>query len=352
MANNNTWDQLLGITQAKLAGNAPVERRKLALGQLSPNADQPRKFFESRALTDLVASVKQHGILQPIVVRPHPADAGRFQIVAGERRWLAAQQAGLAEVPVVVRELDDQQALEIGLVENVLREDITPLEEARALQRLIDAFGYSYAKLGERLGKNKAYVDHRVRLLKMPAELQDALDRGVAEGEEARVRRPFTPRHAGVVVQIEDPAARAALIEAVFAEGLSVQQLQERARPRPAAAADGPLAGSSFHGAYGWAAWFYRTMVRDEKLLTLEQAVQKMTAQPASILGVEDRGLLQPGSFADVAIFDPDVFADCETAFEPNRPAVGMRYVLVNGTRAFENGALTDMHGGRVLRHD
>ncbi len=119
-----------------------------------------------------------------------------------------------------------------------------------------------------------------------------------------------------------------------------------------ALALDGPLAGSSFHGAYGWAAWFYRTMVRDEKLLTLEQAVQKMTAQPASILGVKDRGLLQPGSFADIAIFDADVFADFETAFEPNRPAVGMRHVLVNGTRAFEDGALTDRRGGRVLRHN
>ena len=119
-----------------------------------------------------------------------------------------------------------------------------------------------------------------------------------------------------------------------------------------ALALDGPLAGSSFHGAYGWAAWFYRTMVRDAKLLTLEQAVQKMTAQPASILGVKDRGLPQSGAFADIAIFDADVFADFETAFEPNRPAVGMRHVLVNGTRAFEDGALTDRRGGRVLRHN
>jgi N-acyl-D-amino-acid deacylase len=119
-----------------------------------------------------------------------------------------------------------------------------------------------------------------------------------------------------------------------------------------ALALDGPLAGSSFHGAYGWAAWFYRNMVRDKKLLTLEQAVHKMTAQPASILGVKARGLLQPGSFADVAIFDADAFAARETAFEPNRPAVGMRHVLVNGTCAFENGALTDMRRGKVLRRN
>jgi N-acyl-D-aspartate/D-glutamate deacylase len=119
-----------------------------------------------------------------------------------------------------------------------------------------------------------------------------------------------------------------------------------------ALALDGPLADSSFHGAYGWAAWFYRYMVRDQKLLTLEQAVHKLTAQPASILGVEDRGLLEPGSFADVAIFDAESFADRETKFEPNRPAVGMHQVFVNGVRAFENGGVTASRGGRVLRRN
>ena len=119
-----------------------------------------------------------------------------------------------------------------------------------------------------------------------------------------------------------------------------------------ALALDGPLAESSFHGAYGWAAWFYRYMVRDKKLLSLEQAVHKMTAQPASILGVKNRGLLQPGAFADVAIFDADAFADRETQFEPNRPAVGMHQVFVNGRSAFENGALTESRAGRVLRRN
>jgi ParB family chromosome partitioning protein len=236
MTSQGTWDQLLSVTQAKLGGTAPAERRKLPIAHLSPNADQPRKFFDAQALADLVASISVHGVLQPILVRTHPADPGRYQIVAGERRWLAAQQAGLVDVPVVVREMNDQEALELGLVENVLREDITPLEEARALKKLIDAFGYSYAKLGERLGKNKAYVDHRVRLLKMPSEIQDALERGVAEGEEGKVRRPFTPRHAGVVVQLEQAEDRQALIEAVFTEGLSVAETSARLKgPAPAA---------------------------------------------------------------------------------------------------------------------
>lgn len=230
MPDAGTWDQLLGVTQAKLAGNKTTERRKVPVAHVSPNAEQPRKFFDAQALTELTASVTAHGVLQPILVRPHPSDPARYQIVAGERRWLAAQQAGLFEVPVVVRELSDQETLELGLVENVLREDITPMEEARALKRLIDAFGYSYAKLGERLGKNKAYVDHRVRLLKLPPELQNALERGLAEGEEGKVRRPFTPRHAGAVAQLPDEDARVALIEAVFAEGLSVAQTLSRVR--------------------------------------------------------------------------------------------------------------------------
>jgi ParB family chromosome partitioning protein len=227
MNHAGTWDQLLGVTTAKLAGQGPVERRRLPLSHISPNADQPRKFFDAQALADLVGSVAVHGILQPILVRPHPQDPGRYQIVAGERRWLAAQQAGLTDVPVVVRPMTDQEALELGLVENVLREDITPLEEARALKRLIDAFGYSYARLGERLGKNKAYVDHRVRLLKMPDEIQDALERGVADND-GRIGRPFTPRHAGVVVQAPDADVRHQLIEAIFQEGLSVAQATDR----------------------------------------------------------------------------------------------------------------------------
>lgn len=230
-----TWDQLLNVTQSRLGAGAAGERRKLALAKVAPNPDQPRKFFEAAALDELAASITVHGVLQPILVRPHPVDAGRWQIVAGERRWLAAQQAGLADIPAVVRELDDRTALELGLIENVLREDITPMEEARALKSLLETTGWSYSQLGERLGKNKAWVDHRVRLLKMPDEIQEALERSMvnAEGKPARV---FTPRHAGVVVQIEDAGERAAMIEAIFTEGLSVAEADRRRKDEPAPA--------------------------------------------------------------------------------------------------------------------
>lgn len=117
-----------------------------------------------------------------------------------------------------------------------------------------------------------------------------------------------------------------------------------------ALALDGPLAGSSFHGAYSWASWYYRYMVREKGLLTLEEAIHKMTGQPAAILGVPERGLLRPGFFADLAIFDPQEFSDRETMFEPNQPAVGMAHVFVNGRLSLRDGALTEERGGGVLR--
>jgi ParB family chromosome partitioning protein len=227
-----TWDQLLSVTQAKL-NNQAIERRRVPIDQLVPNPEQPRRHFDDIALHDLTNSVRLHGILQPLLVRPAPADKRRFQIVAGERRYRAAKEAGLTELPVVVRELDDREALELGLVENLLREDVTVLEEARALQKLLDNFGYSYAQLGERLGKNKAYVDHRVRLLKMPTDIQDALERdalaqvAAQRQGDARAKKVFTPRHASVVVQIADSDERARLIARVFEENLTVADAQK-----------------------------------------------------------------------------------------------------------------------------
>lgn len=238
-----TWDQLLSVTQAKL-GASGGERRKLPLHLIEPNPDQPRRLFEPEAIAELAASLAAHGVLQPILVRPHPASGARFQIVAGERRFQAARQAGLNEIPAVVRELNDAEALELALVENVLREDITPLEEARTLKRLIDTQGYSYAKLGERLGKNKAYVDHRVRLLKMPEEIQQALEAQVP-GEDGKLRRPFSPRHAGVVSQLDDPALREALVARVLAEGLSVAETQRRKELLAAIATTAPAGARS-----------------------------------------------------------------------------------------------------------
>lgn len=240
-----TWDQLLSVTSAQLAKPASAGAKPLPLAHLRPNPNQPRAFFDEAALDELAASLTVHGVLQPLVVRPHPTEAGRYEIVAGERRFRAAGRAGLTEVPAIVKAFTDAEALEVALIENLQREDVSPLEEARTLQRLMAARGYSLAQLGEKLGKNKAYVDHRVRLLKMPADVQAALERTERKGETLRF--PFSPRHAGIAVQIKDPAAREALIRAVFAEELSVAAALkrkdawlEKQAPVPAPAAAAP----------------------------------------------------------------------------------------------------------------
>ena len=224
---SGTWDQLLTVTQAKLTTASTPERRPVPLEAIEPNPDQPRRHFDPEALSELTASIQAHGVLQPVLLRPHPQAKGRYPLVAGERRFRASREAGLTELPAVVRELTDAEALELALVENVLREDISPLEEARTLKSLLETFGYSYAQLGERLGKNKAYVDHRVRLLKMPEPVQAALDR-VEAAPEGKLKRPFSPRHAGVVVQLEDAGLRDQLIAAVFDQQLSVAELGRR----------------------------------------------------------------------------------------------------------------------------
>ena len=205
-----TWDQLLTVTpgQARPQPRA-AERRKLrARRSSSPNPDQPRQFFDAaRRSPSSSASITAHGVLQPILVRPHPRRSGPAQIVAGERRWLRRpKQAGLMRrARRGARHQRPARPSSSRLVENVLREDITPLEEARSLKRLIDTFGYSYAKLGERLGKNKAYVDHRVRLLKMPDRDPRRARAPVSEPTDGKLAGPFSPRHAGVVAQLDAP---------------------------------------------------------------------------------------------------------------------------------------------------
>jgi ParB family chromosome partitioning protein len=224
-----TWDALLTVTQAKLDQSAGPASKKLQVDQIIANPDQPRQYFDPRAHAELAASIQAHGILQPLLVRPHPTEKGKYQIVAGERRYRAAKESGLKEVPTIVRELTDGEAMEFALVENVMREDISPLEEARSLKSLLDSFGYSYSQLGERLGRNKAYVDHRVRLLKMPAEIQQALEvLRDSDAQDGRPARPFTPRHAGVVAQLDSASLRENLIAAVLKDGLSVAETTRR----------------------------------------------------------------------------------------------------------------------------
>jgi len=153
---------------------------------LRPNPSQPRKRFDEAAIDGLVDSIRQQGILQPLLVRPHPDDANAYQIVAGERRWRAAQRAQLYEVPVVIKDLTDTETLEIALIENIHREDLTPLEEAEGYQRLIEEFNHTQDALSKAVGKSRSHVANMLRLLSLPEELKSMLDDGLISAGHAR----------------------------------------------------------------------------------------------------------------------------------------------------------------------
>ena len=161
---------LLGEAAAPAGVNAPGVQQ-LAVDLLQPSPYQPRQDMDDVALGGLADSIAQRGILQPLLVRPHPENAGMFQIIAGERRWRAAQRVSLHEVPVLVRELSDADAMAAGLVENLQREDLNPVEEAEGYQRLITEFQLSQEKLGEAVGKSRTHINHTLRVLRLPAKV-------------------------------------------------------------------------------------------------------------------------------------------------------------------------------------
>lgn len=187
-------------------------QRRLPVAFLRPNPRNPRKSFGAADLDDLTASVREKGVVQPILVRPVEGAPDSYEIVAGERRWRAAQKAGLHDVPVVVRELSDKEALELALVENVQRQDLNALEEAIGYQQLIDGFGYSQSELAEVIGKSRPHIANTLRLLKLPDEVQDYLREG-----------KLTAGHARALVTLDDPAAAARrIVEA----GLNVRDVE------------------------------------------------------------------------------------------------------------------------------
>ncbi len=163
----------LGRGLSSLIGETKVEsqRNQLSISDLVPNKYQPRKFFDESSLEDLTNSIKERGLIQPIVVRKSNDDASKFEIIAGERRWLAAQRAGLHNVPVVVTEADDLKSLEFAIVENVQRHDLNPLEEAQGYKRLIDEFSYDQEKVSKFIGKSRSHISNILRLLTLPNDV-------------------------------------------------------------------------------------------------------------------------------------------------------------------------------------
>lgn len=195
----------------------PPPDRELRLGDLIPNPSNPRRNFDQEDLENLAISIRQHGIVQPLLVRP-AAEGGqaRFEIVAGERRWRAARKAGLQTVPVVIREIDDRQSLEIAIIENVQRSDLNAIDEAIGYERLINEHGYTQNDLGEVLGKSRSHVANTLRLLKLPEDVRAMVVSG-----------RLAPGAARAVVTADDPAA---LARRIVDEGLTVREAEELAR--------------------------------------------------------------------------------------------------------------------------
>lgn len=194
--------------------------RHVPIDRIEPNPENPRLLFEETALEDLAASIREHGVLQPILVRPMGHD--QFQLVAGERRWRAARRAGLATVPALVEELDDEAALEIAVIENLQREDLSPLEEAAMYDKMVTERGYSIRKLAQKLGKDKGYLENRLRLADAPEEVRALVS----------VRKD-TLSHAYELMKVQDPKKRKRLAAQVASGQLSLVKLRERIEGRP-----------------------------------------------------------------------------------------------------------------------
>ena len=194
-----------------------TELAELPVDAIHPNPRQPRRKFDSDAGAGLADSVRAQGVVQPVLVRPRVA--GGYELIAGERRWRAAREAKLRTLPAVVREADDRDALLLGLVENIAREDLSPVEEARAFAVVLDEFGLSLGELAEQVGKSKPAVSNRVRLLELPEVVLKMLERG-----------QLTEGHARAVLAVPDHEGRRALARKIVQKGMSVRAAERAAR--------------------------------------------------------------------------------------------------------------------------
>jgi ParB family transcriptional regulator, chromosome partitioning protein len=202
----------LGRGLSSLIGESKVELNKnqLSISEIIPGKYQPRKIFDEDNLNDLTNSIKERGILQPIIVRKSNDNKSKFEIIAGERRWLAAQKAGLHNVPVVITEADDRRSLEFAIVENVQRHDLNPLEEAQGYKKLMDDFNYDQEKVSKFIGKSRSYIANCLRLLTLPAEIINLI-----------LSKKLTVGHAKILVGLENASFVA---NKIIEKKLSVRQ--------------------------------------------------------------------------------------------------------------------------------
>ena len=208
----NTIKKGLGRGLSSLIGESKVEAKtnKLSLSEIIPNKYQPRKIFDEEILNDLSNSIKERGVIQPIIVRKSNSENSKYEIIAGERRWLAARKAGLHEIPVILTEADDLKSLEFAIVENVQRHDLNPLEEAQGYKKLIDEFSYDQEKVSKFIGKSRSYITNSLRLLTLPDEVIKLIE-----------TQKITAGHAKILVGLENASFVASKI---VEKKLSVRQ--------------------------------------------------------------------------------------------------------------------------------
>ena len=250
--------------------------RVVAIDRIEPNPQNPRMAFNEEALQEMAASIREHGVLQPVLVRP--LEDGRFQLIAGERRWRASKIAGQETIPTIVEDIDDDTALEIAIIENLQREDISPLDEAAMFDSMIREHGYSIRKLAEKVGKDKGYLENRLRLADAPPEVRELVS-----------LRKDTLSHAYELMKVQDPKKRRKLADQVARNELSLVKLRERIEGRrPRAAAETPEDGAEVVGdgeaslpdEDGWAANRTASPISDDSLVTakaqLNEAVEDL----------------------------------------------------------------------------
>jgi len=185
---NSRLKKGLGRGLSSLLGDSStkIDINKVSIKDLTRNKLQPRKHFDKESLVELTNSIKEQGVIQPIVVRPNKLLEGKYEIIAGERRWLASQNAGLHEIPVVVLNVDDVKSLEFAIVENIQRQDLNSIEEARGYRRLVDDFNYNQEKLSQFIGKSRSYIANSLRLLSLPEDVLLMVERGNLSAGHAR----------------------------------------------------------------------------------------------------------------------------------------------------------------------
>ena len=208
----------LGRGLSSLIGDSSLKNsnEKISIGSIVPNKNQPRKFFDKNALAELASSINERGIIQPLIVRKSEDQKDKFELIAGERRWQAAQIAGLHEVPVVILEADNLKSLELAIIENVQRSDLNPIEEAESYKNLIDNFGYDHDKVSQFIGKSRSHISNSIRLLTLPEKLIEMIRLGkISQG------------HAKILIGLENSLS---LAEKIVKKRLSVRQAESLVR--------------------------------------------------------------------------------------------------------------------------